>query len=170
MSAQNSKVSGSARCTNFHSWKTFGLARWKGNLNRISCCVAEQTEALHFICGQANVLAANLTRNHKQAKISLTSCLALIHTYCPIYNYYMASGSKGYTQINTIKLYYLCKNANTTGKDSNIAGLSCWWLFVDSVCSDEQREATDPEPIQALVIPQTPESLRWKWTKPTDIR
>lgn len=74
------KVSGSAHCTNFHSWKAAGLAHWKGDLNRISWCVAEQTLALHFICGQANVLAANLTRNHKQAKISLASCLALLST------------------------------------------------------------------------------------------
>lgn len=43
-------------------------------------------------------------------------------------------------KINTIKLYYLCKNANTTGNDSFIAGRSCWWLFVDSACSDEQRK------------------------------
>lgn len=62
MSVQNSEVSGSAHCTDFHSWKAVGLARWEGNLKRISWCVAEQTEALHFIRGQANVLAANLTR------------------------------------------------------------------------------------------------------------
>lgn len=61
MSAQK-KVSGSPHRTDFHSWKAVRLAQWKENLDHISCGVSEQTESLHFICGQANVLAANLTR------------------------------------------------------------------------------------------------------------
>lgn len=51
----------------------------------------------------------------------------------------MASAAKDYNNL-TSKLYYLGKNANTTGKDSNIAALSCCWLFVDAVCRKEPEK------------------------------